>query len=1633
MSNLYPAARRATLTGLATRLSLGLLLLFCLGARAAEPALRVLDIAEHAHDGGAALAIVLSSPLSPKEDHGRWISLTRDDGKPVDGAWVLADNQRTLNFPNIEPQTSYKVTINPGLKAANGNELAEAQSKEIKTRNIAPSISFVGKGSLLPAKLDRGLPVASVNVEEVDIDFHRVNGDKLEELFQLASDDGLREFWNLSRLKELATPVYSGRFALNPPPNKRRESRIPLDPIEALRPPGVYVAVMRAANRYDTDLTDAIHFTITDIALHARFYGDRLDVNLRSIADGGALDKVQLRLLDKSGRQLGEASSTPDGLATFTGLESDRGKNARYITAQLGDYFTLLDIQRPALDLSDFNVGQRPFRPTELFLYGPRDLYRPGEELVVSGLLRDQDGRSTHAPALKARFRKPDGALAREFTWQPQEGGYYETRYRLPAGAQTGKWRLQVDLPGGKVVDQVIRVEEFLPERMKLELQPGGKVPLFAPGQELLAPVRGEYLYGAPAAGNALETQVAVRHFREPLPQWKGFQFGNLKEQDLLQEFALDEVRLDAEGKVELKVPSRWQQARSPLDIQLTCSLFESGGRPVTRGASHLVWPADQALVGIKADFGAKNPEENREAGFEVILAKADGSLAAGRKLRAQLITEDRQYFWEWSSGQGWHYEFSETEYAVEGAELTSADKPVRFKLPLKYGHYRLEVTDVETGLLSSLRFHAGRDWYYWWQRAQVDREQAARPDLVSLSLDKPVYQPGGTAVLTIVPPADGDAIVLMETDRPLWSKRLKVAKAGTKLELPIDPKLDRHDIYVSAVVFQPAGAGGNATPTRAFGLTPLRLDRKDRRLDISVEAPEKTRPNQQVSVKVRLTGSKANASTRVTLAAVDVGVLGITRFATPDPLEGFFGQRRYGIEVRDLYDRIISPGQGALARLRFGGGEEAEADKLHGEPPKSDVAILSLFSGPVQFNPEGMVSIPLQLPDFNGRVRLMALAYDEDHYGHAEREMTVAAAMVSQLSLPRFLAPGDSARLALDLHNLSGQSQDYRAILSADGPVEILREPYVSELPDGDKKTLYFDAQGKGMSGQSRVRLVVEGLREQDGQPVGLQRQWHLGVRPAWPATSRRENRVLQPGERYQPGPGLTEGLLPETTRLRLTVAASPILDLHEQLEHLLTYPYGCLEQTASSTYPLVLADPAALAALKLESPFNEAERREQIRKGLERLYAMQKQSGGFGLWTGDDAEAHWLTAYVGDLLLDAREAGVEVAPERLERTLNQLGQYLRRNGLLTEQRYSSDPKHYAFAVKSYAGYVLARARQAPLGSLRSLYDQSAGDSQGGLPLIHLGLALHLMGDPPRGLAAIERGLALGRKENGYYGDYGSPLRDTARALYLLLSHDVAKDKAAPLVFTLADQLRARRYLSTQERNALFLAGLALTRQSQAPWQASLQLGAQQERIDGQGGWSRLISGQELTAGLQLTSDAQQPLYVSIQARGYGAQSPAPSGDNLTVARAYYDREGKHLEPKEVAEGDILLARLDVSSKERRPDLLLVDALPAGFELENPNLPDSVRLDDLRIDDKTVAEWNQAAGVQHQEFRDDRYLAALDLEAGASAHLFYVVRAVTPGRYKMPPPLLEDMYAPEQFAVGAVPVAEVQVAPRAH
>lgn len=1589
--------------------------LAALAEKSKGKALTLLDASEVQLDGAATLVLTFSIPLQPDQDFSRSVHLVDKKSGKVDGAWELAPNLKELRLRHLEPKRELIVSLDPTLTALNKATLDSSVEKTITTRDIAPSIGFASRGSLLPGKVVAGLPVMALNVDNIDVNFFRIKPESLSAFVSQWEYRNSLSNWESDELLKMADLVYTGRFDLNPARNTREKLLLPLADIKPLQEPGVYIAVMNQAGRYSYS-NAATLFTLSDIGVSAHRYHNRLDVFTQSLENGAAQSGIDVQLLNAKGQTLAQAKSDAQGHVT---LQTE--KEAALLLARKDGQTTLLDLKLPALDLAEFSIAGAPGFSKQLFMFGPRDLYRPGETVILNALLRDSDGKPLPEQPVKLEVVQPDGQVIRSTVSKPVNG-LYQLTYPLDSGAATGMWHIRASTGDNQPREWDFHVEDFMPERMALNLTPQN-APV-SPAADVSFAVSGAYLYGAPASGNPLQGKLFLRPLRDAVPALPGFQFGDIAEENLSR--SLDEVQttLDDRGHAEVTAASQWQESRSPLQVILQASLLESGGRPVTRTVRQPIWPAE-TLPGIRPEFALKEVydyrtdstikqpvvDENGTAAFEIVYADAKGEKKAVSGLQVRLIRERRDYYWNWSESEGWQSQFDQKDLQ-EGEESLdiSAGQTAKVSFPVEWGSYRLEVKGPDDAV-SSVRFWAGYSW-----QDNSDGQGAARPDRVTMKLDKPAYKPGDTIKLHIAAPAAGKGYALVESSEgPLWWQEIDVPAEGMELSIPVDKAWNRHDLYLSTLVIRPGDKSQSATPKRAVGLLHLPLGDENRRLNLTLEAPDKMRPNQplKVNVKASVKEGETPKQVNVLLSAVDSGVLNITDYATPDPWNAFFGQKRYGADIYDIYGQVIE-GQGRLASLRFGGdGDEL---KRGGKPPVNHVTIIAQQAQPVVLDEKGEGTVTLPIGDFNGELRVMAQAWTVEDFGSSEGKTIVAAPVIAELNMPRFLASGDTTRLALDLSNLTDKPQTLNVALAASGLLQLEGgEIPPVHLAPGARTTLFVPVRAQQGFGDGQVNATISGLNLPGETFAPMQKQWQLGVRPAFPAQTVNSGAVLQPGESWQAPAAQSEGFSPATLQGQLVFSGKPPLNLARYIRDLKAYPYGCLEQTTSGLFPSLYTNAAQLKALGIGGDSDE-KRRAAVDIGISRLLQMQRDDGGFALWDKEGPEEYWLSAYAMDFLVRAGEQGYSVPTNAVNNGNQRLLRYLQEPGLMTV-RYSDDAQASRFAAQAYAALVLARQQKAPLGALREIWSRH-DQARSGLPLLQLGVALKLMGDAPRGGEALKLALTTPRQDaNRWLGDYGSELRDDALKLALLEENKLLPEAQNTLLSHLADEAYGQRWLSTQESNALFLAGRTL-QDLPGSWQA--QTSVQAEPLSGEKAQTRNLTGDQLAA-LQVTNTGQQPLWLRLDSSGYPQNAPQPGGNVLGIERQIFDTQGQQKSLSSLRSGELVLVKLEVTAKRNVPDALVVDLLPAGLELENQNLANSsASLQENGEVVQNLLNQMQQADIQHIEFRDDRFVAAVAINEGQPVTLVYLARAVTPGTYQVPQPQVESMYVPQWRATGA-------------
>ncbi len=1490
------------------------------------------------------------------------------------------------------------VTLREGLPLTGGARLADTVSWSVDIPNREARIAFAGEGHVLPARGSQGLPLQVVNVERIALEVYRVPFRGLAEALRENTLFEHLRGWELYHLREEAgVLVWSGEMDTPFVPNQQQGAAVPFAAAVPDPEPGLYAVVATIAARETEHWRDrpTQWVMVTDIGLQT-YHGDRdLVVSTRSLETAGPLAGVTVDLIARDNAVLGSAVTDAQGLARLPAglLRGQGGATPSHVVArgQDGADHAVLDLGRPALDLSDRGVGGRVAPgPLDAFLYLERGIYRPGETIHAMALLRDDRALAVAGVPLTVTVKRPDGVEVFRRVVTTESGGGAAIDIPTSDAARTGAWTITAHVePEGPPVGEVsVQIEDFVPARMEVLLDAPGETVL-RPGTVVPVAVEARYLYGAPGAGLAAEAEMILTRADRPFGDaHTDYHFGLVTETFDPRRTDLTIADTDDQGKTRVEAALETvPDSSQPLRALVRVTVLEPGGRPTNRTVSLPIRLTD-TLVGLDPLFEGDRVTEGGEARYRVLAVDEAGRPLPGRSLRLIQYAEDWDYQW-YNDGDGWRYRATVRDRRIQARDLTTgADGTVEVALPVDWGRYRLEVADLESGAASSQRFTAG------WRVAAPGSEDT--PDTLRLTSERDTYRVGERARVALDPPFAGEALVTIAAQDVLYTTTISVPEAGADVWLPVTEDWGP-GVYVLATLFRP-GTDTARGPGRAVGAHWLAVDMAERTLDVTLETPETIRPRGPLTIPLSV--ANAGPDTRVTVAVVDEGILQLTGFATPKPDRVFLGKRRLGVEMRDAYGALIDGRDATPGRLR--GGGDAAGRHAPGLPDKT-VKPLSFFSGPIALDEDGRATVTVDLPAFNGRVRVMAAAYDARGVGHGEAEVTIRDRMVTLVTLPRFLAPEDRAAVHVTLDNLEGPAGDWIVALEGRGGVTIASNARATLPIEAGGRATHVTTLKGGRIGGGGLTLTVTAP---DGE--SLSQDWGLSVRPAVPRETRAVASRLAPGQSVTLEADQVSGFAPETASLSVSLSSLPNLGVSGLLRDLDRYPYGCVEQTVSRALPLlVLSDVAAAAGLAdAEDPDWLARR---VDGAIAHVVGMQRADGGFSLWGGGE-RAEWLSAYATEFLLRADETGHRVPAFALERALR----------FLEDAVVGLDYPEDALPARAYALYVLARAGAVDPGALRYVHDVYLNRMPAPLARAHLGAALAMIGDTNRAASAFDAALSPMLHLSGLtdpeardrrpQDPYGSALRDAAATVALMV--EANEGDALGAAEALAEARLGRRHLSTQEQARLLLAAHAL-QERQGPLSVSVT-GTPSYALSP--GTALLTPGlDEVAAGVTIANTGDAATTMVVMGDGIPVEPPPALSNGLAITRSFYDLEGRRVDPQRIDQSDLMVALISGEAltpaalgEDHAHHALVVDLLPAGLVLENAAVGEGRSVAGL--------DWLPAlTPAEHTEIRDDRFVASVSLTRKRPGFtIAYLARAVTPGVFTLPGVFVESMYRPD-------------------
>ena len=1524
------------------------------------------------------------------------------------------------------------VQVLPGIRNTVNRRLKDGLERTVTFESIRPQARFVGRGLILPRRDRLTVPIEAVNLRSVQVAAFQIYPGNMAQFFQLNGLEGSEEMARVGRYLWRKTvplsddPAVTGRwtrfdldvtslFKENPGSLFRlvlsinrgnsaypcAASDIPVvtePPLRNMDDAGYsrfsnwdYVEVSYEYRegdwsrrndpcsdayyipRYNANAVAGRNFFASDIGLVAKLEADNtLHVVTTDIGTAKPLAGLRVKAFNYQNQLLGETSSDGNGFAVL-GLK-DR---PFYVSAEGGGDTGYLRIAgEGALPLSHFDVGgEVSEKGVKGILYGERGVWRPGDTLYLTFALFDREKVLPADLPVVLELSDPQGKLV--LTAKPEKAvaPFYAFRVATDETAPTGNWQARV-LAGGLTFGKTLKIETVVPNRLKISLDAGREV-LSRKDMPLDAAVTAQWLHGAPAAN--LKYDVSVRLTRRPtrFDRYPDYSFDDPARDFESATAEAAKGVLDAQGRATAKIDIRPQQP-SPgmLDAAFTSRVFEESG-DFSVDTFSLPFHPYESYVGLRAPKGDESRGmllTDKDQEVAIVTVDPTGRPVSRDKVLVLLYKIEWKWWWDRSGESLAQYVASAQTRPLQTAQVSTRDGVGKWTFQIRYpdwGRYLIRVEDPVGGHAAGETVYI--DWPGWAGRARA--EGGAGATALSFTADKPFYKVGEKAVIFLPEAVQGRALVSIESGTSVIDKFwVSTVKGENRFEVPLTAAMTPN-VYVHVTLIQPHRDKASDTPIRMYGVIPVMVEDPATRLEPALKVAPEIKPEETFRVEVR---ESAGRPMTYTLAVVDEGLLGLTRFATPDLRKGFYAREALGVTTWDLFD-IVAEAYGAeMARiLALGGGEEGESKDKAKQPRRFPPVVL--FEGPFDLKAGAAGVHDLRMPQYFGAVRVMVVAGRDGAFGQAETSVPVRRDLMALATLPRVVRPGEDVVMPITVFVTKPEIKEVAVGIETNGLFTIAGEASktVAFEKPGDA-IVPFALKTTGGIGAGEVRFRAAGGAERvEGKisiPVlasntAITQTTHLEV--AAGASASRE--IIPFG-------------LERTNTVVVEASSLPPLNLEKRLDFLIQYPHGCIEQTVSAAFPQLYLKGLA----KLDSQ-QARDVEEHVKAAIQKLGGFQLPNGAFTYWPGGHEGHEWAGSYAGAFLLEAARLGYHVPQSMLDAW--RANQKLLANAFVTGGAAAQ-------LTQAFRLFALALARDPDLGAMNRLRESADLPGMAGLMLA---AAFHLTGQTDAAADLADKARPDFKAYRDDWETFGSGFRD--RALAVRSYVQVGRiDKAKPILEEISKTLASDLWLSTQETAFGLMAlasyyGTAGVKPFRYRFAWDREKAAEVESavpFDRREYSDFPIKGRTLT----VTNSEATLLYVNIYRRGVPAAGvESPSSEGLSIDLRYRDMVRNPLEIGRVPQGQDVVAEVRIKNltPNRLKNLVLTHLTAAGFQIKNPRFGGGAE--------------TAPAEVDYQDIRDDHVYSYFGLGPGEERVFLVVLNASYRGRYYQPGVAVEAMY----------------------
>lgn len=1478
--------------------------------------------------------------------------------------------------------SNYDITISKNIEGRFGGVMKTDYEGQISFKKLAPSIQFTSSnGMYLSTKGNSNIGLSIVNTDKIKLRIIKIYENNINQFMRRGQsrrydydDDDYHRYYTYNT-HNLGDEVFSQEYSTQKLPLKNGARILNLnfqDKIKSFK--GTYVVeVQSLEHRW---VQDSKILNYSDIGLIVKQDKNNIYVFANSIRNATPLQGVKVSFISSTNQLLDEITTNSEGIAQLSETKS-RFADFRVglVTAKANEEFSFISLENGGVETSRFNVGGYYTNPTGLnaMIYAERNLYRPGEQINISAIIRNEQWQSPGEIPVKMQLTMPNG---KEFANNKKilnKEGSCETSFNIPPTAITGTYTLHL-LSGNNVnlATYDISIEDFMPDRIKSALTLDQQE--YKPLDSIKATLQVDNLFGTPAVGRNYEAELNISKKQFSSSAFSEYDF-NIKN-NINYAYQSRHGKTDKNGTAHFSFPLKKElKGTGMLQGNIMATAFDETGRPVHRYSNFTVY-TQPVFIGIK--YGDHYINTKTPHHIQLVALDKKGNVKNGVKAKVSLIKI------EWHSvierdGNGYRYRSKRQEKILKEKTVTINGKNTKYTFtPELSGQYEVRISPEGSDSYVSKRIYA---WGYY--DTQYSSFEVNTEGNVTIKTDKERYDIGEDIDILFTTPFEGRMLVTIERDNVIEHKFVTTKDRSASYKIKAGQE-HIPNIYVSATLFRPMD--NSALPlTVAHGYKSIAVENKTLHLPVSITIPEKSRSKRKQTIKVKTT-----PNAYVTIAAVDEGILQVKNYNSPNPYNHFYQKMALGVKAYDVYPYLMPEISTTLSST---GGDGAEESAMRANPLfVNRVKNVSYWSGILQADANGTVNYDIDIPQFSGDLRVMAVAYKQNGFGSEESHMKIADPIVISTALPRFLSPKDQVAVAVTISNTTSKATKAKVKLDTDGPLSIEEDNSKTVSIEANSETrVTFKVNAQNTIGKAAVNVSVNALNETFENntdiavrpPAGLQKKYIAGTIKAGKTETIK----------------LDNNFIPNSLRGQLVVSKSPLVEFTKDITDLVRYPYGCIEQTTSTAFPqLYYYDLVKSITAVDDKDMNPGY---NVKEAIIKIQSMQQYNGGMSYWQGGGYESWWGTIYATHFLIEAQKAGFKVSDNTIKKSVGYMEQMLKSRK--TVRLYYNGNKHKEIAAKEipYSLFVLSLAghpQYSHMNYYKAHQDMLSLDGK-----YMLSAAYALAGQKDKAIKVLPKEFAGEESKQSLGGSFYSYIRDLAISLYVLQEINPDDPQVSIMSRLLSEKMRSSYYLNTQEKSFGILAlGKIAQRANKTKATASILYNNKS-----------IASTNSKDLSIDLKNRTSNPLQIKVDGTGayyYFAQTSGITADGsyveedkyLKVRRSFYTKTGKPITSNTFKQNDLIVVEITLQGQYDSDieNVVITDILPAGLEIENSRLFD---MPDIK--------WTKEPDYpQHEDFRDDR-VNLFTTANKQTKRFYYMVRAVTPGTYRMGPVQADAMY----------------------